>query len=282
MKQALHALYGLKWNPFSQEVPTESLYIPAPVEQFIWRIEHAHVQEGGFALVVGDPGTGKSCLLRLLAEKLNQVPGLTVGTFTHPQSSVRDFYNELGDLFDVPIKTHNRWYSFKSLRQKWQNHITDQCIKPVLLIDEAQEMQTSVLNELRLLNAHQYDSRNLLTVILVANDSLVERFRSTRSLLPLGSRIRKRLQMEAASSEQLQKCLRHLLEKAGNSILMSDTLIHTICDHSVGNYRIMTTLANELLEEACRQQLSHLDEKLYFEVFAPSTKNPSLSKPKGR
>lgn len=69
----LHALYGLKWNPFSQDIPTESLYVPPPVEHFIWRIEHTHVQEGGFTLIVGDPGTGKSCLLRLLSEKLNQV-----------------------------------------------------------------------------------------------------------------------------------------------------------------------------------------------------------------
>jgi len=270
MNQSLHALYGLKWNPFNPDIPTESLYIPPPVENFIWRIENNHVQEGGFALIVGDPGTGKSCLLRLLSQKLNQVQGLSVGTFTHPQSSIRDFYHELGDMFDVPIKAHNRWHSFKSLRQKWQNHIENNCIKPVLLIDEAQEMQTSVMNELRLLNSHRYDSKNLLTVIFASNDSLLDRFRSTTTLIPLGSRIRKRLQMEHASSQQLLDCLNHLLEKAGNPTLMSEELMNTICDHSLGNYRIMTTLANELLEEACRQKLPHLDVKLYFKVFAHS------------
>jgi energy-coupling factor transporter ATP-binding protein EcfA2 len=117
MNKILHALYGLKWNPFNPDIPTEALYIPPPMESFIWRIENNHVQEGGFAMIVGDPGTGKSCLLRLLSQKLNQVQGLTVGTFTHPQSSLRDFYHELGDLFDIPIKAHNRWHSFKSLRR---------------------------------------------------------------------------------------------------------------------------------------------------------------------
>ncbi len=276
MNKSLHALYGLKWNPFNPDIPTESLYIPPPVENFIWRIENNHVQEGGFALIVGDPGTGKSCLLRLLSQKLNQVQGLSVGTFVHPQSSIRDFYHELGDMFGVPIKAHNRWHSFKSLREKWQSHIENNCIKPVLLIDEAQEMQTSVMNELRLLNSHHYDSKNLLTVIFASNDSLLDRFRSTTSLIPLGSRIRKRLKMENASSQQLLNCLNHLLEKAGNPTLMSDELMNTLCDHSVGNYRIMTTLANELLEEACRQKIPHLDEKLYLKVFAHSTqKNKS-------
>ncbi len=281
MKQSLHALYGLKWNPFNPDIPTESLYIPPPVESFIWRIENNHVQEGGFALIVGEPGTGKSCLLRLLSQKLNQVQGLSVGTFIHPQSSIRDFYHELGDMFGVPIKAHNRWHSFKSLREKWQNHIENNCIKPVLLIDEAQEMQTSVMNELRLLNSHRYDSKNLLTVIFASNDSLLDRFRSTTSLIPLGSRIRKRLRMENASSQQLRDCLNHLLEKAGNPTLMSDELMNTLCDHSVGNYRIMTTLANELLEEACRQKNSHLDEKLYFKVFAHSAQKNKTQKQPG-
>ncbi len=281
MNKSLHALYGLKWNPFNPDIPTESLYIPPPVENFIWRIENNHVQEGGFALIVGEPGTGKSCLLRLLSQKLNQVQGLSVGTFVHPQSSIRDFYHELGDMFGVPIKAHNRWHSFKSLREKWQNHIENNCIKPVLLIDEAQEMQTSVMNELRLLNSHRYDSKNLLTVIFASNDSLLDRFRSTTSLIPLGSRIRKRLKMENASSQQLLDCLNHLLEKAGNPTLMSDELMNTLCDHSLGNYRIMTTLANELLEEACRQKIPHLDEKLYFKVFAHATqKNTSQHQPR--
>lgn len=272
MNKTLHALYGLKWNPFSPDIPTEALFIPPDMENFIWRIENNHVQEGGFALIVGDPGTGKSCLLRLLSQKLNQVQGLTVGTFTHPQSSIRDFYHELGDLFDISIKANNRWHSFKSLRQKWQNHIENNAIKPVLLIDEAQEMQTSVMNELRLLNSYLYDSKNLLTVIFAGNDALLDRFRSTTRLLPLGSRIRKRLQIEHATSEQLFDCLSHLLEKAGNSLLMTEVLMQTLCDHSLGNYRIMTTLANELLEEACKQKCTQLDEKLYFEVFHPSAK----------
>jgi type II secretory pathway predicted ATPase ExeA len=60
MNSKLLALYGLKWNPFSPELPTEAIYVPPRIENFCWRIEHAQIKEGGFALIHGDPGTGKS------------------------------------------------------------------------------------------------------------------------------------------------------------------------------------------------------------------------------
>ena len=66
------ALYGLKWNPFSPELPVEAIYVPPRIENFCWRIEHAQIREGGFAMIHGDPGSGKSIVLRLLAERLKK------------------------------------------------------------------------------------------------------------------------------------------------------------------------------------------------------------------
>jgi hypothetical protein len=53
MNQKLLALYGLKFSPFSQEVPTEALYLSPKIENFCWRIEQAHLREGGWALIHG-------------------------------------------------------------------------------------------------------------------------------------------------------------------------------------------------------------------------------------
>ena len=84
------ALYGLKWNPFSPELPTEALFITPKRENFCWRIEQAQVREGGFALIHGDPGTGKSVALRVLADRLAKRTDLTVGVLSHPQSNLLD------------------------------------------------------------------------------------------------------------------------------------------------------------------------------------------------
>ena len=95
-----------------------------------------------------------------------------------------------------------------------------------------------------------------------------------QDLVPLGTRIRTRLTLQPASVEQLQDALKHLLNAAGNSALMTDQLIFTLCEHALGNFRVLVTTAAELLVAAAQKELSQIDEKLYFERFA-STPPPS-------
>ena len=177
MTQKLLALYGLKWNPFSPELPDEALYVPPKIENFCWRIEHAQIREGGFALIHGDPGSGKSVVLRLLAQRLKKLPDITVGSITHPQSNLMDFYREMGYLFGISLRPNNRWGGFKALRERWLAHLESNRCRPVLLIDEAQEMPVSVLSELRLLASARFDSQPLLCTVLAGDARLIEKLR---------------------------------------------------------------------------------------------------------
>lgn len=272
MNKKLLSLYGLKWNPFSPELPTEALHIVPKVENFCWRIEQGLIREGGFAMITGDPGTGKSVVLRLLAERLGLLRDLAVGVISHPSSNLSDFYREMGDLFGVELSPSNRWGGFKTLRERWLAHLDGVLLRPVLLVDEAQEMHPAVLNELRLLSSAQFDSRNLLSIVLAGDGRLNNKLRRDE-LLPLGSRIRIRLAMEYASREELSSCLSHLLATAGNAGLMTQELKTVLCDHAVGNYRVVTGMAGELLATAAQRELTQLDEKLFLEVFgAPSSR----------
>jgi len=273
MNKKLLALYGLKFNPFSQQVPDTALFTLPQIESFCWRIEQ-QVGEGGFALVCGDPGTGKSAALRILSERLNQGRDLTVGRLTRPQANLADFYRELGHLFGVPLAPHNRWNSSKLLREKWLAHIDASVYRPVLLIDEAQEMKSPVLSELRLLSSADLDSRCILTIILAGDQRLAARWEELE-LLPIASRIRSRLRLEALTPKQLQECLNHLLKAAGNPRLLTASLIATLCEHAAGNLRLLMNLANDLLATASHQEREQIDEKLFFEVF---TLDPKAAK----
>ncbi len=77
------------------------------------------------------------------------------------------------------------------------------------------------------------------------------------------------MNLEYSSREELRACLEHLLAAAGNATLMTAELMTTLCEHALGNYRVLTTMAGELLAVAAQRELAQLDEKLYLEVFAP-------------
>lgn len=267
MNKKLLQLYGMKFNPFSLELPLEALRLTPPLESFFWKIEQAVTREGGFALIVGEPGTGKSVTLRLLADRLSRQPELTVGAVSRPQANLADFYREMAELFSVPLRPHNRWAGAKALRERWQAHIETTLHRPVLLVDEAQEMTAAVLNELRLLSSSRFDSRQLLSVVLSGDSRLVEQLRR-EDLLPLGSRIRTRLHLQYAEPQELRVTLEHLLAAAGNPALMTRELVATVSEHALGNYRVLVSLCSELLSAAAQRELAQLDEKLYFEVFA--------------
>lgn len=266
MDKKLLSVFGLKWDPFSPNVPIEALHVTPRVENFCWRTENL-AREGGFALVTGEPGCGKSDTLRLVVERLTGLRDVKVGILSRPQAKLADFYREMGDLFGVQIQPNNRWGGSKALRERWQSHIDAALFRPVLVVDEAQEMQTSILNELRLMSSSRLDSHLLLTTVLAGDGRLVEQLRS-EELLPLGSRMRVRLSLERASSDEMLETLRHVLAKAGNAKLMTAELTTMLVEHSTGNYRTLMTMAGELLAVGAQREVKQLDEKLYFEVFA--------------
>ncbi len=264
----LLSLWGLKWNPFSPELPSEALLVTAQIESFAWRVEQL-VQEGGFALITGESGTGKSVVLRIVALRLSTLRDVVVGVLERPQSKSADFYRELGDVFSVKLSPSNRYGGFKALRERWKAHVASSRIKPVLLIDEAQEMSSEVLSELRILSSADFDATSLLTVVFSGDGRLLELLRQ-EDLIPLGTRIRTRLKTESASRQELSELLQHALAKAGNASLMSSELMDTLVDHAAGNYRLLMTMGAELLAYGMAHEVEQLDEKFYLEVFQPA------------
>jgi general secretion pathway protein A len=262
----LLALFGLKWNPFTSNIPVESLWTPPAFEPFFFRVENL-VMEGGFAMICAQPGLGKSKILQLISHRLSPLQGVTVGVMERPQSSLADFYRELGAIFGVNLTPANRYGGFKALRERWLHHIKTTLFRPLLLIDEAQEMVTPCLNEVRLLSSTHFDSQCILTSILCGDTRLPERMRS-EELISLGTRIRSRLVLEPLSREHLMSYLNHALEQAAAPHLMTEPLKEALTEHCLGNLRVLNMMAAELLETAAQRELAKLDEKLFLEFYS--------------
>ena len=273
MKREDLTLYGLKWNPFTSDLPVSSLMSTPAVDSFCTRIEHHLVRQGGFALIAGEPGTGKSVVLRQLAARLSRSDSLRVAAITHPSSRLSDFYREIGELFGVNLMYNNRWATFKSLRERWLAYLDETRMRPVVLIDEAQDMLTSVFSEIRLLSSADFDSRAILSVVFAGDSRLLERLRHA-DLLPIASRIRQRLAMTQLDDVDLARLLDHLLDEAGNPGLMTAPLKTTLVQHAAGNPRAMVVMGDLLLAAAIEKDREVLDEHLFIETLgeAPASR----------
>ncbi len=262
--------YGLKWNPFENSTPSASLVESKKISNFCWRIENL-VMDGGYGLITGNPGTGKSGSLRIIEHRLSQIPDIHVGQLTRPQSGLPDFYRELAEVFRVDFKSSNQWGGYKGLRKKWSEHIEANLFRPVLLIDEAQEMPSLVLNELRLLSSVKLDSKIVITVILSGDNRLLEKLK-TPALAPFYSRMRVKMHQDGMSKEELQDILNKATARAGNGSLMEDSLIKILSEHSSGNVRSLMIMSNDLLLEGFKRELGKLTDSLFLEVFNPTAK----------
>jgi len=272
----MQALYGLKWNPFTQDIPAEAIFKTPRFAQFCYRVETLAL-DGGFALITGDSGLGKSANLRALYDHLSKIPEITVGEFSRPQSGLADFYREMGTLFGTELRVSNRYGGYKSLREKWRHHISSTLLRPVLLIDEAQEVPDAVLSELRLLSMEKFDSSSLLTVVLAGDMRLTNSFK-LEHLIPLGTRMKTRLVMEPWMKPQLMELLKEGVKLAGNPNLITPGLIETLVEHAAGNPRVLMNLAAECLAIGMFKETSQIDESLFFELFPPQSSNGARRK----
>jgi type II secretory pathway predicted ATPase ExeA len=197
--------FGLAHVPFSKEVAAEDLFELESQSDAIARLKAA-VESKASAVLVGDPGVGKTCVLRGLERALN--PARSRVTYLHHANvSPRDFYRQLSMVLGLEPKAHP-----SALFRQIQAHIEDladeQKIHPVLLLDESQLLPIGMLEQLHILLNYRMDSRAFLSVILVGLPELRERL--GRNLLgSLSTRLPVRIHLEPLrprSSARMRCC----------------------------------------------------------------------------
>ncbi|WMY11042.1 ATP-binding protein [Paraburkholderia phenoliruptrix] len=164
-------------------------------------------------MIHGEPGTGKSLVTHALAEKLERLTDPIVVSKNHPQSNLAHFYREIGGIFGLGLRPHNRWSGFRTLRKRWMSHLQSTRRHPILFIDEAQEMRPPRAQ--RTTSHAQLPLRFAAPAVcgLGGDTRLTDKLRRDE-LLPMGSRIRSRLGTAKASAEDLLAHLDHLFASA--------------------------------------------------------------------
>ncbi len=205
--------FGLGRLPFTREVDLPDLFLSPSAKENLAALKAA-VEGRASAVLTGDPGTGKTFLLRALEGKLN--PSRFRVTYIHnAKVSRRDFYRQLSSALGLEPKA-----SAPALFRRIQTHIEEmasgQKVHPVLVLDEAHLLPFSVLEHLHILLNYQRDSRSFLSLILVGLPQLREVLK--RNLLAsLAARLPVRIALEPLDVSGVDAYLRHRMKIAGSS-----------------------------------------------------------------
>ncbi|MCB9656486.1 MAG: ATP-binding protein [Sandaracinaceae bacterium] len=279
MIDPLRSTFGLRFHPFRPDVPVTALTISAQVEAFLFRVEQ-QVRDGGFACITGQPGTGKSAALRLLAERIDGIKDATVGVLTRPHSNNADFYRELGHLFGVSSRRTKPLGRLKVLRRPGSPTSTRRARARACSSagpgDEGQRPRRAALalfDEPRRACAPDRRPRWRRPTDRQAADPRRAPIRAASAPVYL----------DYASNEQIQGALQRLLEHAGKPTSYPTASSSAIAHYAQGNMRAAMTMADNLLAHALQHDLPGVDEQVFFEVFrVPDDRTARPTKTKTR
>jgi general secretion pathway protein A len=239
--------FGLSSVPFTKEIPTEELQRLPSVESNL-AAARLLVETRGIGVITGKAGTGKSCLLRLLAESLP--PGLYKPLYIcHSSVGIVEFYTHLVNVFGLE-HCYRRAAMFRDLKDHVLSMNNTAHVHPVLLVDEAHLLNNDILAEIRLLTNYQIDSVNALSVILCGAESLSRKF-GLSMLEALANSITITISVDSLSKEETFTFIESRLSACGaKAPLLTKAAMELIHQAAGGIMRTIGTIANAALMKA--------------------------------
>ncbi|PKH54487.1 AAA family ATPase [Shewanella sp. Choline-02u-19] len=254
------AFFGLKDNPFSIAPNPHYLFLSDRHREALAHLTYGLGETGGFVLLTGEVGTGKTTVSRCL---LNQLPENTDTAFIlNPALTELELLATLCDELEI---SYCESPSLKQLTDRistflLNNHSNGR--NTVLIIDEAQHLKAEVLEQLRLLTNLETDTKKLLQVILIGQPEL-QQLLKRQELRQLAQRITARYHLLPLTLEEVALYVQHRLQVAGrHEPLFHKSAIKTLHKHSDGIPRLINLLCERALMASYAQSKVPIDKNM--------------------
>jgi general secretion pathway protein A len=166
--------YGLKEEPFNITPDPRFLYWSPKHQEAFRHLVYGVQSNKGLAVLTGEPGTGKTAILRAVTGHLSeQYPGIHIAFLVNSKINVQDLFCLIFDEFGLETNEDSKsMYLIKLKNFLIQNHDHNQ--KSILILDEAQNFHATLLEEIRLLSNMETAGEKLLHIFLVGQPQLLE------------------------------------------------------------------------------------------------------------
>lgn len=264
MADAVQQVFGLRRAPFDKNLPAESLWLDDAREAAIDDLLDA-VTQRRHALVVGEPGVGKTTVLRALDSRLSPVHFRTY-YIAFVTLSPRDFTRQICRALDLEVKATPA-AMFDALQREARKLHQEHRVHPVLVLDECHLMPDRTLSHLHVLANFAWDSEPLLSLVLVGLPDLHARLRLGihRSLL---TRLHTKIELQPSSAEHTAAYVRQRLAEAGaKADLFTPDGLGMLHELSGGLLRCVDVLATAALRIAAQRDVKLVDRPIVVRAY---------------
>lgn len=252
MSTDLRSAFGLNTTPFTREIPHDQMII-FPMQQEALDGMRRAVERRMSAAFIAPAGTGKTALVRLLSTQLPEAR-YRVHYVKVTDLSKRDICREIACACSVP-PAGSYPSLVRKLQTRFEGNVGDDGVRPVLILDDAQDLRPDVLSILRILTNFQMDSQLVLSVIL-AGQSPLKKMLASEDQEAIARRMAHYASVRPLSRDETTTYIEHRLTVAGVSRSPFDKAsIDAIYEISRGNLRVIDSIALESLEIVARAGL---------------------------
>jgi len=255
------AYFGLKEAPFTIAPNPAFLFMSDRHREALAHLTFGLGDNGGFVLLTGEVGTGKTTICRSVME---QLPENTQASFIlNPTLSCEELLAAICD--NLKIRYKKTGATLKYLTDKIQDKLLKnhkENINTLLIIDEAQHLKPEVLEQLRLLTNLETNTQKLLQVILIGQPEL-QQLLQRRDLRQLAQRITARYHLLPLTKEEVKQYIQHRLSVAQcTRQLFNNAAISTIHRISKGIPRVINLLCDRSLINAYSNNDALVNKKI--------------------
>ena len=245
--------FGFKEAPFSIAPDPRFFFTSDRHKEALAHLSYGLKGAGGFVMLTGEVGTGKTTVSRAL---ISQLPEQTVIGYVHnPAVNELELLATLCDEFSLEYEPQN--LTLKVLFDLLHQHLLTlfkQQQTCVVMIDEAQLLSTAALEQLRLLTNLDVENKKLLHVILIGQPELQQKLKQTE-LRQLAQRISARYHLLPLTETELASyCAYRLSIAAGNPGILPKNVLKKLQQVSGGVPRLVNLICDKALYQACNER----------------------------